>query len=206
LVGSVQVSREGPHCGAASGKRLSRAVPIRQPPQGFAMGVVVSTKAGRFAFGKNWASYSAKVTEAEIVEAERRLARLVGAAGLTNQRFLDIGSGSDLHALAALRLGAREPVAVDIDPDSVRTTEDLLRRHAPRGATYRVVEADVFDLTPASFGTFDIVYSWGVLHHTGHLKRAPAVAAALVGPRGRLVFYQIPLIGTDVPGAGVRWT
>jgi SAM-dependent methyltransferase len=143
--------------------------------------------AEHFAFGKNWASYAAKVTEAELAEAERGLVRLLGPAGLATQRFLDIGCGSGLHAVAALRLGAREVIAVDLDPESVRTSEEVLRRFAPEGAAWRVLAADVFDLTPGAFGTFDIVYSWGVLHHTGNLERALASAAALVGPNGRLV-------------------
>jgi SAM-dependent methyltransferase len=84
-------------------------------------------------------------------------------------------------------LGAREVIAVDLDPESVRTSEEVLRRFAPEGAAWRVLAADVFDLTPGAFGTFDIVYSWGVLHHTGNLERALASAAALVGAEGRLV-------------------
>jgi len=143
--------------------------------------------AGHFAFGENWAGYATKVTVAEIAEAERGLLRLLGPAGLASQRFLDLGCGSGLHAAAALRRGAREVVAVDLDPESVRTAQELLGRYAPEGAAYRVLPGDVFDIGPGSFGVFDIVYSWGVLHHTGNLERALASAAALVGPNGRLV-------------------
>ena len=69
-----------------------------------------------FAFGKNWSAYAAKITAAEIAEAEKELSRLLEGGRLDGQRFLDIGSGSGLHSLAALRLGAREVVAIDIDP------------------------------------------------------------------------------------------
>lgn len=72
-----------------------------------------------FAFGKNWAAYAAKISAEEIAEAERGLLRLLGGQRLDGQRFLDIGCGSGLHSLAALRLGAREVWALDIDPDSV---------------------------------------------------------------------------------------
>lgn len=67
-----------------------------------------------FAFGKNWAAYAENVTAAEIAEAERGLSRLLGSDRLDGQRFLDIGCGSGLHSLAALRLGAQEVVAVDL--------------------------------------------------------------------------------------------
>ena len=85
-----------------------------------------------FAFGQNWAEYAEKITKAEIEEAERGLQRLLGNERLDGKRFLDIGSGSGLHSLAALRLGAREVLAVDIDPDSVATTRAVLTGHAPQ--------------------------------------------------------------------------
>lgn len=79
-----------------------------------------------FAFGRNWAEYAGKITEAEVREAEAGLLRLMGGERLEGKRFLDIGSGSGLHSLAALRLGAREVLAVDIDADSVATTRAVL--------------------------------------------------------------------------------
>src|SRR5207247_8238271 len=100
-----------------------------------------------FAFGRNWAAYAEKIAHAEIDEAVRGLSRLLGNERLDGKRFLDIGSGSGLHSLAALHLGAKEVVAVDIDADSVATTKAVLERHAPRG-TFRVEQKSVFDLDP----------------------------------------------------------
>src|SRR6516164_3300543 len=79
-----------------------------------------------FAFGKNWASYAKLVTEAQVEEAVVGLRRLA-SGDLQGKRFLDIGCGSGLHSLAALRLGASEVVALDIDPESVATTRQLLQ-------------------------------------------------------------------------------
>lgn len=149
-----------------------------------------------FAFGRNWASYAANITPAEIEEAERGLLRLMGGERLEGKRFLDIGSGSGLHALAALRLGAREVVAVDIDQDSVATTRAVLERFPPKAA-WAVVQESVFDLTPAACGTFDVVYSWGVLHHTGDLARALRAAAAMVGDEGVFIFALYRRIWMD---------
>lgn len=139
-----------------------------------------------FAFGKNWASYARIVAEADIEQAVLGLQRLAGG-DLHGKRFLDIGCGSGLHSLAALRLGAREVVAVDLDLDSVATTRELLRVHAP-GQPWSVTERSVFDLRADSSGTFDVVYSWGVLHHTGDMLRALRVAAAMVAPTGEFIF------------------
>ena len=140
-----------------------------------------------FAFGKNWASYAALIGEREITEAERGLLKLLPKEALAGKRFLDIGCGSGLHSLAALRLGAGEVLAVDIDPDSVATTRAVLDRHAPQ-ARYSVQESSVFDLDSARTGRFDVVYSWGVLHHTGDMHRALRQATALVAPRGVFMF------------------
>jgi SAM-dependent methyltransferase len=139
-----------------------------------------------FDFGKNWASYLRLVTEAHVQEAVRSLLRLAGC-DLHGKRVLDIGCGSGLHALAALRLGACEVVALDIDGDSVATTHRLLQAQAA-GQHWSVRKASVFDLETDLAGAFDVVYSWGVLHHTGDMYRALRTAAALVAPRGQFIF------------------
>ena len=139
-----------------------------------------------FAFGENWASYAESITGAEIAEAVAGLRRLLGGAGLNGLRILDIGCGSGIHSLAALRLGAAEVVAVDIDPATVGATRQVLQRHAD--GRWQVRELSVFDLDPSRLGRFDAVYSWGVLHHTGDMQRAIACAAAMVAPQGQFVF------------------
>lgn len=137
-----------------------------------------------FAFGKNWASYAKLITNAEIDIAASELQRLLGGR-LDGKRFLDIGCGSGLHSLAAIRLGAAEVVAIDIDPDSVETTQKVLRCHAPN-ESWRVLKVSVFDMDRKELGEFDVVYSWGVLHHTGNLQRALALAGGMVRSGGQL--------------------
>ena len=140
-----------------------------------------------FAFGQNWASYAELINEERLAEADRGLLRLVEADGLRGRSFLDVGCGSGLHATAAARLGARRILAVDIDPGSVETTRAVLRRHAP-GANAQVRELSVFDLDPATTERFDMVYSWGVLHHTGAMREAINAAAKMVSPGGLFAF------------------
>jgi len=139
-----------------------------------------------FDFGKNWASYLGLVTEVHVQAAVSSLQQLAGG-DLHGKRVLDIGCGSGLHALAALRLGAREVVALDMDGDSVATTHRLLQAHAA-GQHWSVRQASVFDLERDSPDAFDVVYSWGVLHHTGDMYRALRTAAALVAPQGQFIF------------------
>jgi SAM-dependent methyltransferase len=139
----------------------------------------------RFEFGKNWASFSELVDDERLASAEKRLVSLLGCADLSGRRFLDIGCGSGLHALAALRLGAKEVVAIDIDPHSVSTARALLARYWS-GDNVSVRQQSVFELQTDAPGEFDVVYSWGVLHHTGDMARAIRIAAQQMHPDGVL--------------------
>jgi len=140
----------------------------------------------RFAFGANWQRFLKVLTPERIGEAENSLRGMLGLTSLAGQRFLDIGSGSGLFSLAARRLGARV-VSFDFDPDSVACTAELKRRFFVDDPEWTILRGSVLDATfMAQLGMFDVVYSWGVLHHTGEMWRAMQMAAARVAPGGRL--------------------
>ncbi len=141
-----------------------------------------------FAFGENWASYAEGIGDEQVAWSERCMQALLGPDGVRGRNVADIGCGSGLHSLAALRLGAASVQALDRDPHSVATTRAVLARLAPQGARYDVREADVLALDPAATGCFDVVYSWGVLHHTGAMMAAIERAAALTRPGGLFAF------------------
>ena len=91
---------------------------------------------------------------------------------LVGQRFLDVGSGSGLFSLAARRLGARVH-SFDYDPNSVACTKELRRRYFQDDLNWGVDEASALDGDYfKSLGEFDVVYAWGVLHHTGAMWNA----------------------------------
>ena len=100
--------------------------------------------------------------------------------------FLDIGCGSGLPSLAAGRLGAARIYAVDIDPQSVVTTHSVLNSAHDFRTQWNAEATDAFNLDPGRHGRFDIVYSWGVLHHTGKMWAALRRSAAMVKPGGLL--------------------
>jgi len=140
----------------------------------------------RFAFGSNWAKFLALVDETRIAEAERSLRDMLGVADLQGRSFLDIGSGSGLFSLAARRLGARVH-SFDYDPQSVACTAELRQRFAPGDGDWTVEQASVLDQAYlATLGRYDIIYSWGVLHHTGAMWPALSNVVDLVGEGGRL--------------------
>ena len=150
-----------------------------------------------FEFGKNWAEYSKNIGEEEITDARYELARLLASESLEGKTFLDIGCGSGIHSLAALLMGATDVRAIDLDPDSVSTTRSVLETHWDRD-NYQVEQTNIFDTSPDLFPTFDVVYSWGVLHHTGDMWGAIEKAASFVRPGGMLaiaIYRKTPLCG-----------
>jgi 2-polyprenyl-6-hydroxyphenyl methylase/3-demethylubiquinone-9 3-methyltransferase len=153
----------------------------------------LTDRASHFDFGKNWSEFSEHITPERIAIAESSIRRLVG--DITGKTFFDIGSGSGLLALAALRLGAKSVSCIDIDEDSVATTTRVLETYAP-GGSWTVEQMSVFDI-PASY-KFDVVYSWGVLHHTGAMWRAVDRASRTVVDGGAFAFAlyeRTPLCG-----------
>ena len=141
----------------------------------------------RFPFGRNWASFLGVLNEERILEAERSLADKLGRERIAGATFLDVGSGSGLFSLAAMRLGARRVHSFDFDPDSVACTQELRRRYFPEAAQWTVERASALDPEYLrSVGQWSIVYSWGVLHHTGDMWRALDLVTGAVASSGRL--------------------
>lgn len=144
----------------------------------------------RFAFGANWRRFLGSLDDVRIGEAEASLRAMLGVDDLRGRSFLDIGSGSGLFSLAAWRLGARVH-SFDYDPQSVACTEELRRRYAASDARWTVAHGSALDAAYLrSLGQFDVVYSWGVLHHTGRMWDALDLALLPLA-RGGSLFIAI---------------
>jgi 2-polyprenyl-6-hydroxyphenyl methylase/3-demethylubiquinone-9 3-methyltransferase len=155
----------------------------------------------RFSFGKNWQSFLATLDERRIAAAARSLRETLQTDSLAGQRFLDIGCGSGLFSLAAQRLGA-EVTSLDFDADSVACTAQLKARYGQPAPPWYLHRGSVLDESwLASLGRFQVVYAWGVLHHTGDLARAICLAAERTAPGGKFCIA----IYNDQGAASLRW-
>lgn len=149
-----------------------------------------------YEFGDNWRAFANHLPPRAIDQAVEGMLRLVPREEIQGRSVLDIGCGSGLHALAALRLGASSVTAIDIDPNSVATTKDMLTRLAEPASRWSATVKSVFEMDDLPL--FPVVYSWGVLHHTGNMHDAIRKAADHVAPGGHLylaLYRQTPLCG-----------
>lgn len=158
-------------------------------------------KGKRFEFGKNWSAFLSVLDEERILKAEESLKEMLEVETLAGKTFLDIGSGSGLFSLAARRLGAKV-FSFDFDSNSFNCTKELKRRFFETDPNWTIEQGSALDKNYVeSLGKFDIVYSWGVLHHTGEMWNALANAALPVADGGKLFIA----IYNDTGSQAARW-
>jgi 2-polyprenyl-3-methyl-5-hydroxy-6-metoxy-1,4-benzoquinol methylase len=156
-----------------------------------------------FSFGANWQSFVNKaLTPERIHEAEDSLRTFFGLNDFEGMTFLDIGCGSGLFSLAARKLGAKVH-SFDLDPLSIACTTELKRRYFPENGGWNINQGSVLDGDYLnSLRQFDLVYSWGVLHHTGAMWKALENVIPLVAEGGKLYIS----IYNDQGDSSRRWT
>jgi 2-polyprenyl-3-methyl-5-hydroxy-6-metoxy-1,4-benzoquinol methylase len=141
----------------------------------------------RFAFGRNWRRYVESFLDDEkIARAQAQTSAFLGSGNLNGKRFLDVGCGSGLFSFVAHRLGAAEIISFDVDPDSVVATSRVFERAgSPRN--WQIMQGSILDREfLARLPRADVVYVWGVLHHTGAMWDALRNTAELIEPGGLL--------------------
>ena len=110
-----------------------------------------------------------KFSDEDLLDAQNSLKSMLGVGTLQGKRFLDVGSGSGLFSLAARNLKA-DVCSFDFDDSSVWCTDELRLKFHRSSDKWSVKQGSVLDdKFLKSLGKFDVVYSWGVLHHSGDM-------------------------------------
>jgi SAM-dependent methyltransferase len=143
----------------------------------------------RFAFGKNWDDFSRRLQYEDYLAAKESLKKLV--PDLQDKTFLDVGSGSGLFSIAASALGAKKVLGFDFDQDSISASQKILETVSQWDSDIKkdTIEFRIESILneDISVKQHDIVYSWGVLHHTGDMYTAFENIKNLVAEKGTLV-------------------
>ena len=149
-------------------------------------GVVAEEERQRFRFGQNWSSFLRSLTDGRLEIAKQSLSEMLDQPSLDGKTFLDVGSGSGLFSLAARELGARV-YSFDYDQDCVQCAALLRSRFREGDRDWTIEQGSILDRGYVDgLGQFDVVYSWGVLHHTGKMWEAIENSMGLVKVGGKL--------------------
>jgi len=156
----------------------------------------------RFHFGKNWQAYlSGHFSEQSLARSVESLQKFL-PVDLSGKTFLDAGCGSGVHSLAALRLGAKSIMSFDFDEDAVEGTQKLKEKMAP-DSDWIIKQGSLLDADfLRNVGTYDVVYCWGVAHHTGDMWEALGNLYEAVAPGGHLF---VSIYNTVDGRMGSRW-
>lgn len=114
-------------------------------------------------------------------EAEPYVGLFADFAGARGKKVLEIGTGAGTDFIRFARADA-EVTGIDLTEHAVALARDRLRLEGLKGTT---LTADA-EALPFARGSFDRVYSWGVLHHTPDTPQAIREAIRVLRPGGEL--------------------
>lgn len=114
---------------------------------------------------------------------QRPFSRFIPYDALRGKKVLEVGCGSGAHTRLLAMSGAAV-TAIDLTEFAVRTARERLRVFGET-ADIRQMDAEKLEFP---HGTFDFVWSWGVVHHTAHIDRAIAEIARVLKPGGEMRF------------------
>jgi SAM-dependent methyltransferase len=128
-----------------------------------------------------------------VEQARKDFNKLFAGISLKDKSFLDIGFGQGIGLFLAASKGANV-VGCDINPKCYEAFDNN-KRFFPSLDTVNFLtvigsilsKACIDELQKAIGGKYEVVHSWGVLHHTGNMRKAINNALSLVKPGGYLI-------------------
>jgi 2-polyprenyl-3-methyl-5-hydroxy-6-metoxy-1,4-benzoquinol methylase len=136
-----------------------------------------------YEFGENWEKFLGSIDDDSVEASMEALKSFFSLETFDNKTFLDIGCGSGLSSLSAIKMGAKSVTSFDYDLNSVNACKILRGNYSINN--WDITIGNILDKEFVNnLSTYDIVYSWGVLHHTGSMYEAIKKSADLVKPGG----------------------
>jgi 2-polyprenyl-6-hydroxyphenyl methylase/3-demethylubiquinone-9 3-methyltransferase len=147
-------------------------------------------KKNSFSFGKNWNNFLNYLNDTRIKVARKSIAEYIPDKEVIGKSVVDIGCGSGLFSLAAYLMKAGKITSSDIDDFSIECAK-YLKNKSGNPKNWEIKKGSILDdKFVRNLGKFDIVYSWGVLHHTGNMYKAFENVIKLCKP-GALLYIAI---------------
>jgi 2-polyprenyl-3-methyl-5-hydroxy-6-metoxy-1,4-benzoquinol methylase len=126
--------------------------------------------------------FDPRVLRLTVGADERPFSRFVDFDSLRGKDVLEVGCGSGFAVQLFAEAGANV-TAVDLTEWAVETTKARMRAFELEA---NVFEGDGENLTFAE-GSFDFVFSWGVIHHSSDMNRALRELVRVCRPGGQVV-------------------
>lgn len=126
-------------------------------------------------------------------QLEPYIADFAGFTKTSGQRVLEIGVGLGADHEQFARAGARL-TGIDLTD---RAIENTRRRLSVFGLASDLKVADAEKL-PFADGSFDMVYSWGVIHHSPDTPQAAREILRVLAPGGRfavMIYHRYSMVG-----------
>lgn len=125
----------------------------------------------KFKFGENWLRFNKLINRKKILQARNSLKKY--KISYMNKSFLDVGCGSGLFSLAASTLGCKKIYSVDVDDSSIKSTKILRENFNRKNLNWNIEKVSLIrDSFTKKCKNYDIIYCWGVAHHTGNMFKA----------------------------------
>lgn len=165
-------------------------------------------KGSSFSFGSNWLEFTKNIKKKNIDDSVKSLETFLDLNTLKGKTFLDVGCGSGLFSMAALKMGARRVVSLDIDKNSIHCTLELISKYKYTNRSEIVLGSVLDKAKIKSLGTYDVVYAWGSLHHTGAMWQALENTIMKVNDKGLLylaIYNDFSGANSIIAGSSSFW-